>query len=98
VYGDQVDTMILAFTYRQVERGVVYRARYRVRNVIGWSAYSPIGYLLAARVPGIAEAPAYHSATESTISVLLTKVEDNGGSLITEHELWIDDGNRGSFV
>ena len=47
LYGDIVDTMILSFVYKKVERGLQYRARYRARNVIGWSDYSPIGFLLA---------------------------------------------------
>jgi hypothetical protein len=64
LYGDLVDTMILAFTYRPAERGIIYRARYRCRNVIGWSDYSPVGYLLAAKVPARAEAPVYSSATD----------------------------------
>jgi hypothetical protein len=97
LYGDLVDTMILAFTNKPVDRGVIYRARYRCRNVIGWSDYSPVGFLFAAKVPAQPIAPVYYSATDSTISVVLEKVSDNGGSLITSHELWIDDGARGSF-
>ncbi len=30
--------------------------------------------------------------------MILAKVTDNGGSLVTAHELWIDDGDRGSFT
>lgn len=65
--------------------------------MIGWSDYSPIGFLLAASVPYAPEAPQFSAATDSTISVVIKKVVDNGGAPVTEHELWIDDGARGSF-
>jgi hypothetical protein len=54
LYGETVDTMSLSTLYKNVTRGLSYRARFRARNVIGWSDYSPIGFLLAATVP---EAP-----------------------------------------
>lgn len=28
-----------------IEKGTIYRLRYRVRNAIGWSDYSPIAYI-----------------------------------------------------
>lgn len=34
-----------------IERGRSYRFRYRARNSIGWSGYSPIETVLAAKVP-----------------------------------------------
>jgi hypothetical protein len=61
--------------------------------VIGWSGYSPIGFLLAAKVPSQPAAPRYNGATTTTMSLLLSKSLDNGGSPITSHELWIDDGS-----
>ena len=80
-----------------MQRGVLYRCRYRVRNSIGWSGYSPIGYLLAASVPFAPEAPTYYAATDSSISIRIEKVMDNGGAPVISHELWIDDGARGAF-
>lgn len=43
--------LALTFTYTEVARGRQYRARYRARNVNGWSEYSPIGFMLASQVP-----------------------------------------------
>ena len=34
-----------------IEKGTLYRLRYRAMNKIGWSDYSPIVYILAATVP-----------------------------------------------
>jgi hypothetical protein len=98
LYGDFVDTMILSFVYKKVERGLQYRARYRARNVIGWSDYSPIGFLLASSVPSAPPALKYAGATNSTISLDIFRAIDNGGSSIASHELWIDDGLEGNFV
>lgn len=33
---------------RGIQTGFLYRIRYRALNAIGWSDYSPIGYILAA--------------------------------------------------
>lgn len=79
-------------------RGKVHRARFRALNAVGWSSYSPITYTRAARVPAApSTAPQYVSATSTTMNVILTLSEDNGGSVITSHELWVDDGALGSF-
>ena len=51
LYGLESDTLSLSFVYREVKRGFIYRARYRVRNAIGWSDYSPVSSLLAASPP-----------------------------------------------
>jgi hypothetical protein len=48
LYGDIEDTLTLAIVYKNVTRGKEYRVRYKARNAVGWSAYSPTGYLLAA--------------------------------------------------
>lgn len=43
--------MKLTHLEASLTRGLQYRARYQAKNVIGWSEYSPIGYLLAVSVP-----------------------------------------------
>ena len=89
--------MLLSFTNKAVSRGLLYRCRYRARNTIGWSEYSPVGYLLAASVPQAPAAPVYYAATDSSISLKIEKVVDNGGAPVSEHQLWIDDGARGTY-
>lgn len=51
LYGEVVDTMTLSFLYKNVTRGLLYQVRYRAKNVIGWSDYSPVGFIYAASVP-----------------------------------------------
>jgi len=40
-----------------IERGKIYRFRYRVRNINGWSQFSEIGYITAFSTPSIPPAP-----------------------------------------
>lgn len=51
LYGVDGDTLVISTVYKNVTRGRLYQTRYRVRNAIGWSDYSPIGHLLAAKPP-----------------------------------------------
>ena len=58
LYGDLVNTMTLTYTFsHNVQKGQTYRAHYRARNQVGWSGFSPIGYLIAASVPDAPQAP-----------------------------------------
>jgi hypothetical protein len=92
-------SMSLQYSFRFVEMaGKVFRSRYRIRNGVGFSDYSPIAYTRAAQVPA---APAYPPSlvTSSGIqmSITLTRSAENGGSVVVRHELWIDDGALGTF-
>ena len=73
-------------------KGRVYRVRYRVRNDIGWSDYSPIAYLRAADVPEAPPAPIIVSASATAIKLTLLPTKERGGAEITGYELWIDNG------
>ena len=80
-------------------RSKVFRARYRVKNAVGWSDYSPILYRRAASVPSAPPlAPSLVQATSTTLELSLTKSTDNGGAVIIAHELWIDDGELGAYT
>jgi hypothetical protein len=96
LFGTISDTLSTSFTLKNVTRGRVYRARYRVRNAIGFSDYSPIGYLLAASKPSAPPAPIFVAATSSTISIKLGPSLDNHGSVISAYELWADNGDLSS--
>lgn len=64
-----------------------------MRNAIGWSAYSPIGYILAASKPAAPPAPTYVSSTSTTVTMSLQTSLDDGGSPITGYALYRDDGD-----
>lgn len=97
--GLNVSTLSTEYLLREPEmRGKVYRARYRAQNARGWSPYSPTTQFRAAQPPGAPlVAPKLVSATSTEMTLELVRSEENGGSPIIRHELWIDDGNLGSF-
>ena len=99
LFGSDSNSMSTSYLHQRSDmRGLVLRARYRVKNAVGWSGYSPITQTRAAERPRAPPgAPVLASATGTTISLVLTRSEDNGGSDITRHELWMDDGALGSF-
>ena len=79
-------------------RGKTFRARFRVKSATGWSGYSPVVEALASQGPVAPEsAPVFVTATSTTLSITMTLSTDNGGTPITSHELWIDDGALGAF-
>ena len=99
-YGVDWNSMATEYLVKQANmRGKTFRARYRVKNEAGWSDYSPVGTGLAAQPPGAPVAPPVFSgaASDTQIGVTIPRSEDNGGSPITAHELWIDDGALGTF-
>jgi hypothetical protein len=63
-------------------------------NIIGWSDYSPIAYILAANVPAPPPKPTYKNSTSTNISILIRRSEDDGGSPITGYKLFVDAGNN----
>jgi len=80
-----------------VNRGDLFRARYRVKNIIGWTDYSPIGYILAAVPPSQPPQPAIVTASSTLIQIQIFPSVDDGGSSITSYELLRDDGHLGAF-
>jgi len=96
LYGTISDTLSTSLIFKQVTRGLLYRARYRVRNAIGFSDYSPIGYLRAASRPSAAPSPKFLAATANTITIALEPSIDNHGAVISAYELWIDEGDLSS--
>lgn len=50
--GDPTDQMSLTIIVTTgVESGKTYPARYRAKNIYGWSDYSPVADVIAASVP-----------------------------------------------
>lgn len=93
--GHMTPYLLLTFEVRSgILQGQIYRLRYRVKNAIGWSEYSPIAYALAASAPKAPLEPTFKSSTTSSATVGISRSEDNGGSPITEYRLYRDEGNN----
>jgi len=70
--------------------GVTYGFRYRVRNVYGWSEFSPITYILAADVPEQPPRPTFVEASDNSIKIQLYPAPFNGGIYIEKYTLEMD--------
>lgn len=89
--GDNSQTLSTTFTLTSdIVRGIAYRFRYRSRNIVGWSGWSPIASLSASTVPDAPPRPTYVSSTNNTISLAFSRSTDNGGNLIINYELEVD--------
>lgn len=97
--GHEVDSLLTHYTLSsQVTKGESYQFRYRVKNAIGWSDFSDEMTIVAADVPGQLDAPIFDSATDTSITLNLNTITDNGGSPILSYTLQIkDETNAGSF-
>lgn len=95
MYGELSNTLSLFYTFISgVTRGITFRARYRVRNAVGWCTnYSPIGYITAATIPDAPPAPTITYFDQDKISLELNPTLDDGGSAITSYKLYYDDGS-----
>ncbi len=78
-----------------ITRGLTYRFRYRARNCKGWSAFSDELYVLAAQKPSAPPPVERISASSTTLSLKLFPTFDNGGTVVTDYELFRNDGLDG---
>ena len=89
--GDDSPTLSLGVTVRNnIITGTAYEFRYRARNIVGWTAWSPTSSLSASTVPTAPSRPVYTSSTTSQIILSFSKSPDNGGALITDYSVAID--------
>jgi hypothetical protein len=75
-----------------IEEGVIYRFRYRARNVNGWSGFSPIAHVRAANAPARPDAPILDLVDETQIQLTVIQSIDDGGGAILRYELWRNQG------
>lgn len=76
-----------------VIKGRQHRFKYRAKNLVGWGPFSADSFVLAATKPKTPLPPYFYSFTSDTLSIVVPRSEDNGGSAITSYELWVDAGN-----
>ena len=67
-----------------------------MKNVYGWSSFSPITYILAARVPDAPPRPTFISATDNSITLQLYKTTTNVGAFTQSYTLEMDQGSTDS--
>ena len=72
---------------------MTYGFRYRVKNVYGWSEFSPITYILAADPPSRPPKPTFVSATDNSIAIKLYPSANFNGAFVIKYVLEIDQGS-----
>lgn len=77
---------------KDIDQGLTYWVIYRVLNQIGWSEWSEITYILAAKVPSVPGSPKLGVVTSTNLQLLLSLSLDNGGSDILSYTLEYTDG------
>jgi len=74
VVGFNTDYLKTEFTVTSnIVKGTLYRLRYRARNQIGWSSYSPIAYVRAANIAATPLQPSYVSSTSTNVTISLPR-------------------------
>ena len=80
--------METTFTYSSgVSSGGIYRFQYRSKNINGYSDFSQITYVRAARVPYRPIKPTFSTATATSLTINFNQAVLDGGSDITAFEL-----------
>jgi hypothetical protein len=88
-YSELVASLVLV-------KGLTYRLRYRAANAIGWSGWSPVGHVQAAREPAAPPAPEIVAASATSVTVRVHPSLENNGAALTQHALYIDGGSLAS--
>ena len=87
--GGNSDSLETSYTIADgLVSGSMYRFRYRSKNINGKSGWSATTYIKAASVPSRPPAPAFNTATATSITLNLYSSLDNKGSDITALELY----------
>jgi hypothetical protein len=70
--GSSVNSLETTFTIAQdVNKGGMYRFRYRSRNINGWSDWSDITYIKAATIATRPPAPQFKTADSTSLTLSL---------------------------
>lgn len=93
IVGYTSNSLLTSYTISSnIVKGREYRFRYRVKNSVGWSGYSPIGFVLAANVPSTPPKPTFSSYSSDTLYLTIHPPKDNGGSPLLSYKLYRDTG------
>jgi len=92
--GFAQNSLLTTFTTSQnILKGRNHRLKYRAKNIVGWGPYSDESFVLAATVPERSDRPYFLSFSDDKLSIVIPRCSDNGGTPITNYELWVDAGN-----
>jgi len=86
-------TLNLEFQTSNLAKRRAYRFRYRAINKVGPSEWSPESFLVPAIKPEAPPQPSYVSSSDTEIVLAFGRSLDDGGSLILDYELQIDEGS-----
>lgn len=82
---------------KDIVKGNKYQFRYRAKNLYGWGPFTTnILEVLAATVPQSPPKPELVSVSATQVVLKFRPTNDNGGSLITDYELWVNTGSPGT--
>ena len=84
--------LITQQVFPTVQKGLTFAFKVRVENENGWSIFSDVSYIQVAEVPNRPSPPELVGATQTLITLKFFKPENNGGSQVTQYELYINDG------
>ncbi len=99
IYDGSTIPTISSFTSKGLTAGYVYQYRVSAINRVGEGQLSPLSTKIkAANVPSKPSAPYYVSSTSSTIIIQWNDVADNGGALITQFNIYTDDGSLSTIT
>ena len=79
--GGSPDFSLLSiFVYGHgIQKGEIYKLRYRAWNINGASEWSSFGYIRAAQVPSRPETPNYLSSDVDSVTIGISPSHDDGG-------------------
>lgn len=92
LFGTSSDSLSVIYTLRDVIEGLTYRIRYRSKNIIGWSGYSPIQYAIVMDVPEPPASIAVVSVSDTSIVLSFSECEDNNGGQVEYYTLYRNNG------
>jgi len=94
VIGLDFNSLLRSFTITDsILKGHTFRFKYRVKNNIGWTEFSPVTYILAASVPIKPPAAKVVSTADTQIVLQIFEPVDNGGSVVTKYDVYLDSGS-----
>ena len=91
--GEQYTQVV---TSMALVKGRTYRLRYRAANAIGWSDWSPVSHVQAAKEPEAPPAPTVLASSSGAIEVRVNPSLENNGAAIDHYTLYIDGGSLSS--